>query len=86
MDWEVILKVFGLITFGTLFVWRGIDAWRHRREERINLIEAAILKVGGEEEPLPRNRWDHMMADVQPILMLLFGPAMIFLGFVILFV
>ena len=86
MDWEVILKVFGLITFGTLFVWRGIDGWRHRREESINLIEAAILKVGGEDEPLPRNRWDRMMADVQPFLMLLFGPAMIFLGFVILFV
>lgn len=85
MDWEVILKVFGLITFGTLFVWLGIDGWRHRREEHVNLIEAAILKAGGEDEPVPRNRWDRMMAYVQPILMLLFGPAMIFLGFVILF-
>ena len=86
MEGAVILKGLGLLIFGALFVWFGIDGWRHRREERINLIEAAILKVGGEEAPLPRNRWDRMMADVQPFLMLLFGPAMIFLGFVILFV
>ena len=84
MDWEVILKGFGLLTFGALFVWFGIDGWRHRREERINLIEAAILKAGREDNPLPFNRWDRMMAYVQPVLMLIFGPLMILFGIAIL--
>ncbi|GGA06894.1 hypothetical protein GCM10010923_16060 [Blastomonas marina] len=86
MEGEVITKGFGLLVFGALFVWRGIDGWRHRREERITLIEAATLKIGGEDEPLPLNRWDRMMAYAQPVLMLLFGPAMIVLGFAILLV
>ena len=86
MDWEVVLKGFGLLIFGAFFVWFGIDGWRHRHEERTSLIEAAILKAGGEENPLPHDRWDRMMAYIQPVLMLIFGPAMIFLGVVILFV
>lgn len=86
MEGAVILKGLGLPIFGALFVWLGIYGWRHRREERISLIEAAILKAGGEDEPLPRNRWDRIMAYAQPVLMLLFGPVMIFLGLVILFV
>ncbi len=86
MEGAVILKGLGLLLFGTLFVWLGIDGWRHRRKERISLIEAAVLKAGGAKEPLPHNRWDRMMAFVHPVLMILFGPAMIFLGCVILFV
>ncbi|UOR16587.1 hypothetical protein [Qipengyuania aquimaris] len=84
MDWEVILKGLGLLIFGALFVWFGIDGWRHRREERINLIEAAILKAGKEDETLPFNRWDRTMAYVQPVLMLIFGPLMILFGVAIL--
>ena len=84
MDWEVILKGLGLLIFGALFVWFGIDGWRHRREERINLIEAAILKAGKEDKPLPFNRWDRMMAYVQPVLMLIFGPLMLLFGMAIL--
>ena len=84
MDWEIILKGLGLLLFGLLFVWLGATGWKHRREERISLIEAAILKAGGEEEPLPRNNWDRFAAYVQPVLMLIFGPLMILGGFAVL--
>ena len=80
MDWEVVLKGLGLIVFGLLFTWFGLDDWRNRRLERISIIEAAILKAGREENPLPFNRWDRMMAYVQPVLMLIFGPLMILGG------
>ena len=84
MEGEVILKGLGLLIFGALFVWFGIDGWRHRREERINLIEAAILKAGKQDKSLPFNRWDRMMAYVQPVLMLIFGPLMILGGVAVL--
>jgi len=85
VEGSVILKGLGLLIFGAMFVWFGIDGWRHRRQERISLIEAAILKAGGDENPLPLNRWDRMMAYVQPVLMLIFGPMMILLGCLALF-
>ena len=84
MDGEIILKGFGLLFAGLLFIWLGVIGWRHRREERISLIEAAILKAGGEPEPLPSNRWDRMMAYVQPVLLLTFGPLMILGGVAVL--
>ncbi|MEP3050737.1 MAG: hypothetical protein ABJP48_13320 [Erythrobacter sp.] len=77
MDWEIALKGTGLVLFGLLFVFLGWDGWRHRREERVSLIEAAVLKANNLDEPLPINRWDRMMAYVQPVLMLIFGPLMI---------
>lgn len=84
MDWEIILKGAGLLIFGLLFVVLGVSGWRHRREERISLIETAILKAGGEEEPLPLNRWDKAMAYIQPVLLLIFGPLMILGGIAVL--
>ena len=84
MEGAVILKGLGLLIFGLLFVWLGLDGWRRRRAERISLIEATILKAGGEKEPQPFNRWDRMMAYVQPVLMLIFGPLMILGGVAVL--
>ncbi|MEP3421518.1 MAG: hypothetical protein ABJN35_07280 [Erythrobacter sp.] len=84
MDWEIVLKGAGLLVFGLLFVFLGVDGWRQRRAERVSLIEATILKASGEDEPLPFNRFDRMMAYVQPILMLTFGPLMIVGGLAIL--
>ena len=84
MDGEVILKGLGLIILGLLFLWLGASGWRHRRAERISLIEAAILKAGGEEEPLPFNFWDRIMAYVQPVLLLIFGPLMVLGGVAVL--
>ena len=86
MEGAVILKGLSLLLGGALFIWLGVVGWRHRRGERISMIETSILRMGGEDDPLPYNRWDRVMAYVQPILMLIFGPAMIFLGSVILFV
>ncbi len=80
----MILKGIGFLVIGLLFVWLGIWGWRARRDERISLIEAAILKLE-EAEPLPLNSWDRAMAYVQPVLMLIFGPAMIFLSLSLLF-
>lgn len=80
VDWEIILKGGGLLVFGVLFVVLGLKGWHYRREERISLIEAAILKAAGEEQPLPFSRWDRIMAYVQPILFLIFGPLMVLGG------
>tara|TARA_B100001057_G_C22296396_1_gene736482 strand:+ start:91 stop:360 length:270 start_codon:yes stop_codon:yes gene_type:complete len=84
VEGEIILKGLGLLGFGLLFVWLGVSGWRHRREEHVSLIEAAILKAGGDEEPLPHNRWDRAMAYVQPVLFLTFGPLMILGGVAVL--
>ena len=81
----MILKGIVVCLAGLLFVWLGVVGWIGRRRERISIIEAAILKAGN-ADPLPFNGWDRAMAYVQPILMLLFGPAMIFLGLVLIFV
>ena len=72
-----------LLLCGALFVGLGITGWRHRREERINLIEAAILKAGN-AEPLPFSRWDRAMAYAHPVFMMIFGPLMILLGIIML--
>ena len=79
MEGEVILKGGGFLVGGLLFIWLGILGWKHRREDRISVIEAAILKTA-DAEPMPRNRWDRVMAYVQPILMLVFGPLMVVIG------
>ena len=84
MEGAVILKALGLLGFGTLFVWMGLNGWRHRREQRVSLIEAAILKAAKGEEPLPFNRRDRAMTYVQPVLMLIFGPLMILCGVAVL--
>ncbi|WP_374408616.1 hypothetical protein [Pelagerythrobacter sp.] len=81
----MIIKGIGLIGFGLLFVWLGASGWKHRHQERISLIEAAILKLG-RAEPLPVNQWDRATAYLQPLLMLIFGPAMICLGLIVLLV
>ena len=80
MEGQVILKGLGLIIAGLLFLWLGARGWRHRREERISLIEAALLKAGVGKEPSPFNPWDRIMAYVQPVLMLIFGPLMVLAG------
>lgn len=84
MEGEIILKGGGLVAIGALFFWLGISGLKARREERIALIEAAILRAAGEDEALPLSRFDRAMAWVQPALMLVFGPLMILAGIAIL--
>ncbi|MGY6637364.1 MAG: hypothetical protein ACXIUO_09515 [Erythrobacter sp.] len=83
MEGEIVLQGLGLIGFGLLFIWLGITGWKSRREERISIIEAAILKAT-DAEPQPFGRWDSMWAHVQPVLMLIFGPLMLLSGIAIL--
>ncbi len=83
MEGEIILKGLGLIGLGLLFIRLGITGWRNRREERISIIEAAILKAS-DAEPQPFGWWDRKWAYVQPILMLMFGPLMLLGGIAIL--
>jgi hypothetical protein len=83
VEGEIILKGLGLIGFGLLFIWLGITGWRRRRDNRISMIEAAILNAAG-AEPLPLSRSGRAWAYPQPVLMLLFGPFMLFAGFAVL--
>lgn len=83
MEGEVITKGFGLIAFGTFFVWRGVDGWKQRRSGRLGLNEAATFN-DGKVDALPANRWERGMTYVQPVLMLAFGPIMIGLGLILL--
>jgi len=83
VEGEIILKGLGLIGFGLLFIWLGITGWRHRGDERISIIEAAILRSAN-AEPLPLSRWDRAWAHVQPVLALIFGPLMLFGGIAVL--
>lgn len=83
MEGEIVLKGLGLIGFGLLFIWLGITGWRSRREERISIIEAAILKAT-DAEPQPLGRWDRIWAYVQPVLQLIFGTLMLLGGIAIL--
>ena len=68
-----------LLLVGLLFTFLAIVGWRHRREERISLAEAAILKVTG-QEPLPITRFDRWLQIFQLIMMSIFGPTLIALG------
>lgn len=67
------------LALGALFVGLGLLGWKRRKDERISLIEAAILKAT-HAEPLPLNEWDRAMGYAQPVLMLIFGPIMLILG------
>jgi hypothetical protein len=83
MEGEIILKGFGLLGTGMLFVWFGVTGWRNRRGEHISLIESMILKLT-DSEPLPLSRWDRSWAYIQPMLFLVSGPLMVLGGIVIL--
>lgn len=79
LDGTVITKAAGLMMFGALFIYFGVHSWQDRRNERAKLIEAATLRTA-DEEPLPLDAWDRAMAYIKPVLLLIFGPAMILLG------
>ncbi len=68
-----------LLAIGILFSWAAILGWRHRREQSISLLEAAILKATG-EEPLPLTWLDRWLQKFQLAMMSLFGPALIVTG------
>jgi hypothetical protein len=53
--------------------------WRHRHEEKISLLEAAILKTTG-EEPLPLTRFDRILQWFQVIMASILGPILLIAG------
>ena len=68
-----------LLGVGSLFTFLAVVGWRHRSEESISLLEAAILKTTG-EEPLPITWFDRLGHRLQLILMSILGPVLIALG------
>jgi hypothetical protein len=73
-----------LLLFGMLFCWMAISGWRRRGEERISVIEGAILKTAG-TEPLPLTRFDRWLQTFQLVMLSVFGPLMTTVGLLILF-
>jgi hypothetical protein len=73
--------IFAVVMFlvGVLFTRLAVLGWRHRKEEKISLLEAAIFKATG-VEPLPLTRFDRWMQNFQLIMMSIFGPALLFIG------
>ncbi|KHS42666.1 hypothetical protein NJ75_04104 [Novosphingobium subterraneum] len=78
MEGTVTASLF-FIVFGGFLTFTAILNWRHRREEKINLLEAAILKVAG-TEPLPLTRLDRILQTFHIIMASIFGPFLLFLG------
>lgn len=68
-----------LIGVGALFSWFALMGWKHWGDEKISLMEAAVLKLSG-EEPLPLSRFDHWLHKFQIIMMTLVGPSLLFIG------
>jgi hypothetical protein len=71
------------LAVGSAMTWIAILNWRHRKEEKISLLEAAILKTTG-AEPLPLTKFDRALQWFQIIMMSLFGPVITLLGIAIL--
>lgn len=71
----------GLLIFamGVLLLWVGWNHWQYRRQETINILEAAILRTNG-EEPLPLTKLDWFLKILQAILGFILGPFFILAG------
>ena len=72
-----------LLVLGLGMTWLAILNWRHRHEERISLLEAAILKTTG-VEPLPLTKLDRALQWFQIVMMSVFGPVMTLAGVAVL--
>lgn len=66
---------FVLVAIGLFFLWIGWSNWRNRGADKINIIEAVVLKIGGSDAPLPKTGFDKFLAYVQAFLGFLFGIA-----------
>jgi len=71
----------GLLIFamGVLLLWVGWNHWQYRRQETVNILEAAILRSTG-EEPLPLTKLDWFLKNLQAILGFILGPFFILAG------
>jgi hypothetical protein len=72
-----------LLLLGLLFCWMAFLGWRRRGEDRINVIESAILKTI-EAEPLPLTRLDRRLQTFHLVMLSVFGPLLAVAGLLIL--
>ena len=70
---------FFFTAFGGFLTFTAVLNWRHRREEKISLLEAAILIATG-EEPLPLTRFDRALQWFQIVMASIFGPVLLTVG------
>jgi hypothetical protein len=71
LDGTIIFGI-GLLAAGLLFCWLALRLWKNRHEDHINLAEAAVLWVAG-EEPLPITKFDRWLLRFQIAMYALFG-------------
>ncbi|WP_149037727.1 hypothetical protein [Sphingopyxis macrogoltabida] len=71
----------GLISLaiGVVALLAGWNHWRYRKQETINILEAAILRPTG-EAPLPLTKLDWFLKYLQAILGFILGPLFILVG------
>ncbi|WP_141237122.1 hypothetical protein [Sphingopyxis sp. GW247-27LB] len=71
----------GLVSLiiGVVALSVGWNHWRYRKQETVNVLEAAILRSTG-EEPLPLTKLDWFLKNLQAILGFILGPFFILVG------
>ena len=67
---------FGLLALGLFLCWLAFRLWKYRAVGSISILEAAILKVSG-EEPLPRTRIDRVFHYFQLVMSAAFGVLLV---------
>ena len=67
---------FGLLALGLFFCWLAFRLWKYRGGGSISILEAAILKVSG-EEPLPRAPIDRFLHYFQLVMSATFGVLLV---------
>jgi hypothetical protein len=73
-----------LTLFGGFLTWIAVYNWRHRRDEKISIVEAVILKATG-EQPLPLTRFDRALQWFQIVMASILGPLLLLAGLAVLF-
>ncbi|MCJ2188489.1 hypothetical protein [Novosphingobium beihaiensis] len=73
------IAAFFFAVFGAFLTWVSVLNWRHRGEEKISLLEAAILKAAG-EDPLPPSWIDRLLHKFHIAFASVFGPLFLFLA------
>ncbi|WP_447758477.1 hypothetical protein [Sphingopyxis fribergensis] len=67
------------LVIGLVAMSVGWNHWRYRKQETINVLEAAMLRSAG-EEPLPLTRLDWFLKYLQAGLGFVLGPFFILAG------
>jgi hypothetical protein len=78
VEGAVIAALF-FLAFGGFLTFMAILNWRHRHEEKVSILEAAILKATG-AEPLPLTWVDRILQKFQIVMASVFGPLLLILG------